>query len=284
MHGIVLETYMRVFFWPWTSASDSYVWIFKWVASLIQNSWSVLTVILFTSKEEESSLRAISHPVWMTSWLLSHIAWQLYFIHFSWASDQRQPIAMLQEAQAFFWNLFCTVLMATSSVPEQVRQPPEADFKWKWATFSLNSSWVDSSPQCSVLSSQSCSPVLPEETVSLLGASCGVLNGSLLPCGLLCPLLTLASVVLAWALFPGQLSGVPLGSNPTFCAGDQWWTWWVSTQLGGADKGNVWYGKKGKRWSPSLMCRAAWWRPGPVSPWTLEQWWLLGHLLFIGWW
>ena len=83
---------------------------------LIQSSSSVLTVILFTLKEVWSSLRVISSSVQMIAWLLFHIAWQLTSIHFSWASDQRQPLAMLQEAWTFFKNLFHAVLMATSSV------------------------------------------------------------------------------------------------------------------------------------------------------------------------
>ena len=174
MHGIVSEIAQGFFL-----AMDLCLWFpsvdFRaWMASLIQRSWSVLMVILLTLKEVWSSLMVISCSVQMISWLLSHIARQLSFIHFSWALDQRQPLAMLQEALTFFWNLFHAVLMATSSVSKQVRQSPKADSGLESATFSLDSSWVDSSPQWSVLSSLSCSLLLPEATKLLLGTSSGI--------------------------------------------------------------------------------------------------------------
>ena len=143
----------------------------------------------------------------MISWLLSQMAWQLSFICFTWALDQRKPLTMLHETCTLFQNLFHVVLMATSSMSEQVRQSPEADSKSKSAMFSLNSSWVESSPQRSVLSSQLCSSVLPEAPTPLMCASSGVSGSCVSPCDVLCPLLTLASAVSAQALLPGQLQG-----------------------------------------------------------------------------
>ena len=175
-----------------------------------------MTVILFTLKEVWSSSRAISHFVQMISWLLSQIAWWLSFIHLIWASDQRQPFTILQEACTLFWNLFCAVLMATSSVYEQVRQSPEADSKLESAAFCLDLSWVDSSPQRLVLSLLLCSSVLPEASTLLLGTSGGVLGGSPSLCGVLCPLLTSASVILAQALLPDWFLGALLGEQCHF--------------------------------------------------------------------
>ena len=62
-----------------------------------------------------------------------------------------------------------------------MRQSPEADPRLESAMFSLDLSWVDSSPQQLVLSLLSCSSVLPEATLSLLGTYGGVLGGSSLP-------------------------------------------------------------------------------------------------------
>ena len=171
---------------------------------------------------------------------------------------------MLQQTHTLFWNLFSAVLMATSSISEQVRQSPQANCKSELAAFSLDLSWVDSSPLWSMLSSLLCSSVLPEAPMLLLGISSGDSDGSPLPCGVLCTLLTSTSDVLAGDLLPGQSSGALLGSNPALCAGDRWGTQQVNALLGVPNKGNVWHGK---RWSLSLALRAAhrgWglWAPG----------------------
>ena len=146
---------MRVFFWPWTSASDSDAYIFTWLASLIQSSWSVLIVILFTLKMVWSSSRVISQfHSRCPRWLGDH--------HLFILLGPKQPLAMLQEAHTLFQNLFHSVLMVISSMYEQVRQSPEADSKSESDAFSLDLSLVNSSPQWSMFSLLLCSSVLPE--------------------------------------------------------------------------------------------------------------------------
>ena len=127
---------------------------------------------------------------------------------------------MLLEAHTLFQNLFSAVLMATSSVSEQVRQSPEADSKSESAAFSLNFSWVDLLPLWSVLSLLLGPSVLPEAPMPFLGTSGGVFGDSPLPCDMLCPLLTLTSAVLAWTLLSGWSSGALLGEWSYFvCCG-----------------------------------------------------------------
>ena len=152
---------------------------------------------------------------------------------------------MLQEVHTLFQNLFHVVLMATSFASEQVGQSPEADSKSELAGFSLNSSWVDSSPPWLVLSSLLCSSVLLQVPTLLFYTSSGASGGFPSPHCVLYTLLTLALAVLAWALLPGQSSGHHWGSNPTLCTGDPWGTQWVNALLGGADEGNIWHGKDG---------------------------------------
>ena len=53
-----------------------------------------------------------------------------------------------------------------------------------------------------------------------LGVTSVVSGSGPSPCGVLCPLLTSAFVVLAWALLPGQSLGVLLGEQSSFlCLG-----------------------------------------------------------------
>ena len=104
------------------------------------------------------------------------MAWWMSFIHLTWTSNQRWPLIMLQDALTLFQNLFHTVLMAGSSIFKQVRQSPEANSKSESATFSLNSSWVDSSPLWSVLFLLLCSLVLLEAPMPLLCTFGGILG------------------------------------------------------------------------------------------------------------
>ena len=124
---VLFNDCMRVFFLPGTPASNSCGWIFECMTSLIGSSCLVLSVILFISKECQSSLRVSSCSILTTSWSVSHTAWQLSPICLNWASNQSQPLVMLQEAQTFFWNFLCTELMAASYVSEHMRQSPVTD-------------------------------------------------------------------------------------------------------------------------------------------------------------
>ena len=109
--------------------------------------------------------------------------------------------------------ILCAVLMDNSSISEQVKQSPEADSKSELAVFSLNSSQVSSLLLWSVLSLLMYSSALLEAHTPLSGTYSGVSGGSRSPCGVPDPLLTSASVVLTWTLFPGQSLRVPLGEQ-----------------------------------------------------------------------
>ena len=144
-------------------------------------------------------------------------------IHFSWASDQRQPLTMLQEAQTFFWNLLWTEVMATPSVSEHMRQSPVVDSGPESAALSCKPLldfdslplWLASSRLTSTTESLSWSIVLPKvsassgSVVALTGLK-GILTSSDSSCselwlatswmdGVLWPLLTLPSLVSALA-------------------------------------------------------------------------------------
>ena len=122
------------------------------VASVMQRSWSVLTVIFHISKELQSSARACFHSVLMLSWLCPHTSWWLLPILFSWASIQMLPLLSLQEACTILWYFLWVICMDTLSVSEHETHSPEAVSLSESATFSLEESETD----------EACSPVLCE--------------------------------------------------------------------------------------------------------------------------
>ena len=91
----------------------------------------------------------------------------------------------------------------------------------------------------------------PWGTNTVVGYLWWCLHGSPFTCGVLCPLLTLASVVLAWTLLPGQSSGAPLEEWIPLCVlgideePDGWIPYWEVPIRGMSDMGrdgvSVWH-------------------------------------------
>ena len=136
--GIVLFQQQYQSFWLVMGfSSESLVLTWELVVVAMQNSWSVLTIILHISKEMWSSARAHSCSILTLLWSCLHMAWQLLLILFSWASDQRLLLG-LQEAYVLFWYFLQAVCIVTSSVSEHMMQSLEAASISELATFSLD--------------------------------------------------------------------------------------------------------------------------------------------------
>ena len=179
---------------------------------------------------------------------------------------------MLQEAQTYFWNLFCAVLTATSSVSKQVRQSQRLIQDWNWLCLPwlimvrlfttvvgivltgmfLSTLWGNHAIVawlwcCFGWFSFALWSAFPTADISLCGFGMGLLARSIIKC--------------------------TTGEWSTFCAGvnnkpNKWVLAW-GCQLGECQ---TW--KNGKRWSPSLTHRAA---GGDWGLWALELWCCGGH-------
>ena len=214
--------------WPSVSASNSLVWILEPMASAMQSSWSVLIIILCTSKELWSSARVHFGSALTHSWSCPHMSWQLSLILFSQASIQRLSLLNLQEAYTLFQYLLWAICMDTLFVSEHVTQFAGAVSISESSMFPLGESESDEA-WCQVLCELSAAVPSSGSAIALVGLE-GGLAGSWSLCSELGP---------ASGTSPSMLLSpfVELWSLLALTSWDLTWglllQWWPSKAFGG---------------------------------------------------